>query len=150
MSPPRVGESGRADRNTRSTARMTDTREKEVPIVVDVDEIHTPEYKTNPVTVEEEQNPAQEVGQMEEDTERTESDTSRGQGPRQAEKVMGSVPQSHEPEVGQEVVHEGVPEVGASSPQAKWKGQAESSTHRRVTTTSRRDPGSAKDSKWGA
>jgi hypothetical protein len=42
---------------------------------------------------------------------------------------MGSVPQSHEPEVAQEAVHEGVPEVGASSPQAKWKGQAESSVH---------------------
>jgi hypothetical protein len=97
--------------------------------VVDVDELHTPEYETNPVTVEEEQNPVQEVGQMEEDPERTESDTSRGQGPRQTEQAMGSVPQSHEPEVGQEVVHEGVPEVGASSPQAKWKGQAESSVH---------------------
>jgi hypothetical protein len=47
MSPPRVGESGRADRNTRSTARVTDAREKVTPVVVDVDELHTPEYETN-------------------------------------------------------------------------------------------------------
>jgi hypothetical protein len=101
------------------------------------------------MTIEEEQNPVQEVGQLEEDTERTESDTSRGPGPRQAEQAMGSVPQSHEPEAGQETVHEDVPEVGASSPQAKQKDHAESSA-RRVTTTSRRDPGSVKDSERGA
>jgi hypothetical protein len=58
-------------------ARVTDAREKEVPIVVDVDEIHTPEYEANPVTIEEEQNPVQEVGQLEEDTERT-NPTHRG------------------------------------------------------------------------
>jgi hypothetical protein len=43
---------------------------------------------------------------------------------------MGSAPQSHKPEVGQVTVHKGVLEVGASSPQAKWKGQAKSSMHR--------------------
>jgi hypothetical protein len=41
-------QSGRADRNTRSTSQATDAREKEIPIVVDVDEIHTPEYEENP------------------------------------------------------------------------------------------------------
>jgi hypothetical protein len=89
MSPPRVGEPGRADRNTRSTSRTTDAREKETPVVVDVDELHTPEYETNLVTVEEEKNPAQEVGPMEEDPERTESDNSRGQGKRQTEQATG-------------------------------------------------------------
>lgn len=80
MSPPRVGELGRAGRNTHSTACVTDAREQATPVVVDVDELHTPEYETNPVIVEEEQNPTQEAGPMEEDLERTESDNSRGQG----------------------------------------------------------------------
>jgi hypothetical protein len=52
-----------------------------VPIVVDVDELHTPEYATNPVTIEEEHNPTQEVRKLEEEMERTKSDTSRGPGP---------------------------------------------------------------------
>jgi hypothetical protein len=77
---PRVGELGRVDRNTRSTACATDAREQATPVVVDVDELHTPEYETNPVIVEEEHNPTQEVGPMEEDPERTEFDNSRGQG----------------------------------------------------------------------
>jgi hypothetical protein len=47
--------------STRSTYRATDAREKETPIVVDVDELHTAEYEKNPITVEEEKNPAQEV-----------------------------------------------------------------------------------------
>ena len=46
---------------------------------------------------------------MEEDTERTESDTSRGLGPQKYEKVSGSVPQSHKLEIGQDTVHEDVP-----------------------------------------
>jgi hypothetical protein len=54
MSPPRFGASGRAERNMRSISWVTDTREKEIPIVADVDEIHTPEYKENPMTIEEE------------------------------------------------------------------------------------------------
>jgi hypothetical protein len=68
MSPPRVGVSGRAGRNTRSTTWEIDVREKEIPIVVDVDEIHTPEYEEHLVEIEEEQNQVQEVGQLEEDT----------------------------------------------------------------------------------
>jgi hypothetical protein len=97
------------DRNTRSTACMTDAREIEVPVVMDVDELHTPEYETNLVMVEEEQNPMQEARQMEEEIKRTKSDTSRGQGPRQTEQAMGSEPQSHEPEVGNATIHNGVP-----------------------------------------
>jgi hypothetical protein len=60
---------------------VTDAREKKIPIVVDVDELHTLEYEENLVTIEEEENPMQEVGKLEEDTERTEFDTSRGPGP---------------------------------------------------------------------
>jgi hypothetical protein len=70
MSPPRFGAPSRADRNTRSTSWAIDAREKEIPIVVDVDEIHTLEYEANPVTIEEEHNPVQEAEQLEEDTER--------------------------------------------------------------------------------
>jgi hypothetical protein len=121
----------------RSTTHTTDTREKEVLVVVDVDELHTPEYEANLVTVDEEAEPgrrgaepSQEVGQIEEDTERIESDTSRGPRPRQVEKNTVSAPQSHELEVGQETIHEDVPEVGASPPQSKRKGHAESSVHR--------------------
>jgi len=54
MSPPQVGESGRASWNTRSTSRVKDVREKEVPIVVDVYGIFTPEYATNLAMIEEE------------------------------------------------------------------------------------------------
>jgi hypothetical protein len=77
MSPSRFGELGRANRNTRSTTRMTDAREKETPVVVDVVELHTPEYETNPLTVKEEKNPVQEAAKMEEDPEQTQSDTLR-------------------------------------------------------------------------
>jgi hypothetical protein len=35
------------DRNMRSTTQVTDTSEKEIPIVVDVNEIHTLEYDSN-------------------------------------------------------------------------------------------------------
>jgi hypothetical protein len=41
---------------------------------------------------------------------------------------MGSAPQNHELEVGKEIVHEDVLEVGSSSPQAKRKNHPESST----------------------
>jgi hypothetical protein len=64
----------------KTSNRVTDAREKETPVVVDVDELHTPEYETNPVTVEEEKNPSTGGGEMEEDPERMEFDTLRGQG----------------------------------------------------------------------
>jgi hypothetical protein len=67
---------------------------------VDVDEPLKPEYEENPVMIEEEQNLVQEAGQLEEDTKRTKSDRSRELGPREADKSMGSVPQSHKPKVG--------------------------------------------------
>jgi hypothetical protein len=77
--------------------------------------------------VEEEENPSQEVGQPEEDTERTESDTSRGKGPQHEEHAMGSVQQGLEPKEEQEIEQEGIPEVRASSPRGKKKAQDESS-----------------------
>jgi hypothetical protein len=45
---------------------------------------------------------------MEEDSKRTESDTSRGQGKRQTKQATGSVPQRHEPEEGHVALHMGV------------------------------------------
>jgi hypothetical protein len=42
--------------NTYSTARMIDSWEKVTPVVVDVNELHTLEYKTSLVIVEEEKN----------------------------------------------------------------------------------------------
>jgi hypothetical protein len=62
MSLPQFGESGSTKRNTGSTAHTIDTREQEAPIVVYLDEIHTPEYEINPMAVEEEKNPTQETG----------------------------------------------------------------------------------------
>jgi hypothetical protein len=52
-----------------------------MPTILDVDDIHTLEYQTYTMQVEEERNPSQEAGQPEDDTERTESDASRGKGP---------------------------------------------------------------------
>jgi hypothetical protein len=52
-----------------------------MPTVVDVDEIHTPEYEQTTLHVEEEKKPTQEPEQLEEDVERTKSDASRGKGP---------------------------------------------------------------------
>jgi hypothetical protein len=98
--------------------------------VVDVDELHTLVYETNSVIVEEEQNPVQEVGSMEEDPERSEYDNSRGQGKRQIKQATGSAPQSHELEIAQVAVHKGVIEVGASSSPTKRKGKDESNAHR--------------------
>jgi hypothetical protein len=105
----------------RSSARVTQTGTQEMPTVMDVDEIHTPEYEPTTTQVEEEQNPSQEVGQPEEDAERTESDTSRGKGPQQEEHAMDSVQQGLEPEEEHETEHQGIPEVGVSSPQGKKK-----------------------------
>jgi hypothetical protein len=48
--------------------------------------------------VEEEKNPAQEAEQPEEDTERIESDVSKGKGPQQEEQAMVSLQQGLEPE----------------------------------------------------
>jgi hypothetical protein len=69
MSPPRVGASSRTRRNTQSSTRVPQTRTNEMPTVVDVDEIHTPEYEQTTLHVEEEKEPAQEPEQPEEDVE---------------------------------------------------------------------------------
>jgi hypothetical protein len=80
MSPSRVETSSRARRNTQSSSWVPQTRTRGMPTVLDVDEIHTPEYEPTMMHVEEEKNPAQEVEQPKEDVERTESDTSKGKG----------------------------------------------------------------------
>jgi hypothetical protein len=49
--------------------------------VVDVDEIHTLEYKKTTLHVEEEQEFTKEPEQLVEDAKRTEFDVSRGKGP---------------------------------------------------------------------
>jgi hypothetical protein len=96
MSPPRVGASGMAGRNTRTRARVVQEGTEEVPTVVDVDEIHTPEYEPNTMRVEEEHNPEQEVGKPEDDVERTKSDMRR-EGKGHNRKNMPQV-QCHRPE----------------------------------------------------
>ena len=60
-----------------------------MPTVVDVDEIHTPEYEQTTLHVEEEQELAQEPKQSEEDAKQTESDASRGKGRQHAEPTTG-------------------------------------------------------------
>jgi hypothetical protein len=85
MSPPRVGAPSRTRRNTWSSTRVPQTRTNEMPTVVDVDEIHTPEYEQTTLHVEEEQEPTQEPEQLEEDVEWMKSDASRGKGPQQEE-----------------------------------------------------------------
>jgi hypothetical protein len=54
------------------------TRTHEMPTVVDVYEIHMPEYEPTTTNIEKEQNPAHEVEQLKEDVERTKSDASKG------------------------------------------------------------------------
>jgi hypothetical protein len=81
MYPPRVGALSRVDRNTRSSDRVTKIGTEDMPKIVDVDEIHTPEYEPHTTQVEEEINPSQETEKLEEDTERIESDVSKGKGP---------------------------------------------------------------------
>jgi hypothetical protein len=102
-----------------------------MPTVVDVDEIHTPKYEPTTMHVEEEQNASQEVGQSEENAERTESDASRGKGSQKEEQAMGSIQQGLEqglePKEGHETERKAIPEVGVSSPQGKKKAQAERS-----------------------
>jgi hypothetical protein len=62
-----------------------------MPIVVDVDEIHTPEYMKTTLHVEEEQEPTQEPEQLVEDVERMESDTFKGKESYEAELTMDSM-----------------------------------------------------------
>jgi hypothetical protein len=45
MSPPRVGASSRVGRNTRNNARVMQTGTEDMPTIMDVDEIHTPDYE---------------------------------------------------------------------------------------------------------
>jgi hypothetical protein len=94
------------------------------PTVVDVDEIHTPEYEKTTLHVEEEKESTQEPEQLVEDVEQTESDASRGKGPQEAEPAMESTQQGLEPEPEQEMEKEG----GVPSPQGKNKLRAETST----------------------
>jgi hypothetical protein len=58
---------------------------QEMPTIMDVENIHTPEYETNTTHIEEDKNPTQEARQLEEDVERIESDVSRGKGMQQEE-----------------------------------------------------------------
>ena len=51
-----------------------------MPTVVDVDEIHTPEYEKTTLHVQEEQEHAQEPGKLVEDIEWMKFDVSRGKG----------------------------------------------------------------------
>jgi hypothetical protein len=52
----------------KNKAREEKTWMKDMPKIVDVDEIHMPDYDPTNMWVEEEQNPTHEVGQPEEDT----------------------------------------------------------------------------------
>jgi hypothetical protein len=54
MFPPRVGVSSRVGRNIRSSARVTKITTEDMPTIMYVDEIHTPEYDPHPTQVEEE------------------------------------------------------------------------------------------------
>jgi hypothetical protein len=56
------------------------TRTNEIPTVVDVDEIHTPDYDQTTLHVEEDQELVQEVEQLEEDAKQKKYDTSKGKG----------------------------------------------------------------------
>jgi hypothetical protein len=93
MSPPRVGAPSRTGRSTQSTTRGPQGRTSEMPTVVDVDEIHTPEYEQTTLHVEEEQESTQEPEQLGEDVVRTEPDASRGKGPQGAKPTMESTQQ---------------------------------------------------------
>jgi hypothetical protein len=97
MSPPRVGAPSRTRRSTQSSTWVPQGRTNEMPTVVDVDEIHTPEYEKTTLHVEEEQEPTQEPEQLVEDVEQTKSDASRGKGPQEAEPTMDSMQQGLEP-----------------------------------------------------
>jgi hypothetical protein len=71
MFPPRFGAPSMVGRNTRINAQVTQKGTQEMPTIMDVDEIHTPEYEPHNTQVKEEGNPSQEVGKLEEDKERT-------------------------------------------------------------------------------
>ena len=58
MSPSRVRASSRVSQSMRNSVRVTQTGMREMPKVMDVDEIHTPEYDPTTTHVEEEQNPS--------------------------------------------------------------------------------------------
>jgi hypothetical protein len=73
MSPPHVGASRRVRKNTRSSAWVIEIEMREIPIVVDVDDIHTPEYDPTTMHVEEEKNPTQKAEKWRR--------TSKGQNP---------------------------------------------------------------------
>jgi hypothetical protein len=90
-----------------------------MPTVLDVDEIHTPEYEQTTLRVEEEHELAQELKQPKEDAERTESTASRGKGLQQEESATSSMQQGLEPEPEHETKQEVIPEGGVSSPQGK-------------------------------
>jgi hypothetical protein len=83
MSPPRVGASSKVGQNIRSSAWVKQIGTQEMPTVMNVDEIQTPEYEPTTTHVEEEQSTTPE------DAERTESNASRGKGPQQEEHAMG-------------------------------------------------------------
>jgi len=63
---------------------------------MDVDDIHMSKYKPTTMHIEEEQNPAQEVEQPEEDTERIEYDASKGTEIQQEEQITDSTQQGLE------------------------------------------------------
>jgi hypothetical protein len=129
MSPPRVGESSRTGQNTRSSARVT--RTQEMPTVMDVDEIHTPEYDPTTTHIEEEQNTTQAAGQPEEDAERTKFNVFMGKGMQQEEQATDSTQQGLEqgPRTRKDCEKEceAIPAVGVLSPQGKKKASTESS-----------------------
>jgi hypothetical protein len=127
MFPSRVGASSRVRRNKRTNTQAVKIGTEEMPTIMDVDEIKMPDY--NPITTQvvEEENPTHEVGHLEEDVERIESDVSREKGTQQEEQAMGSVQQGLNPKEEHEIEHKDVPEVRASSPQEKKKKQIERS-----------------------
>jgi hypothetical protein len=127
MSPPHVRAPSGARRNTRSSARVTQTRTQHIPIVIDVDEINTPEYDPHTTQVVEERNPSQEARHSEEEVETKTSDGSRGKEPQQCDQTIDSLQQGLDPEEEHETENQSVPEVRGSSPQGKKKVQAKSS-----------------------
>jgi hypothetical protein len=58
MSPPQVGAPSRTVRSTQSSTQGPQGEASEMPIVVDVDKIHTPEYEKTTLHVEEGKEPA--------------------------------------------------------------------------------------------
>jgi len=69
MSPPRVGVPSITRRRTWSSTRVPQTEKNEMPTMVDVEKIHTPEYKQTTLHVEEEKELAQDLEHPKEDVE---------------------------------------------------------------------------------